>query len=74
MPCFISLLAPPLLQACLLLLSVLDLPSYVSLMSSAPPGPSAPTTLDDLVPLGGKVRGRCFRDGIVLQSLSCLLS
>ena len=45
--------------ACLLLLRVLDIPSYIALTSAAPaPGWGAPTSLDDLVPLGGKVR--CF--------------
>lgn len=41
---------------CLLLLSVLDLPAYIRLTSAPPPGPAAPTPLDGLLPLGGKVR------------------
>ncbi|KAG1679511.1 hypothetical protein FOA52_011111 [Chlamydomonas sp. UWO 241] len=42
--------------ACLLLLATLDLGAYVRLMSGPPPGHAAPVSLDDLVPLGGKVR------------------
>ncbi|GAX74714.1 hypothetical protein CEUSTIGMA_g2162.t1 [Chlamydomonas eustigma] len=42
--------------ACMLLLCVLDPSAYISLTSSAPPAPSAPSSRDDIVPLGGKVR------------------
>jgi hypothetical protein len=57
--------------ACLLLLATLDLGAYVRLMSGPPPGHAAPVSLDDLVPLGGKVRGVLVRSACVCDAVRC---